>query len=214
MQLLFSASNALNKWLKADLPRLPNEEGKQAGVNTLLSDATKMSWQVQLIDNTYLSKKKTIIATEAHSRFTVFFAVEHPLSLEVLSSQLTMQWQSLLAEMLATQLMPSSEIAQLLNQLENIPFATEWVKNTDRSINGHITDASLWLMQILREHNLSRLPDALSRDLACYLNNQEKRIKNRKEKFIPIERLLTYCQEISKEHSHEPSNILNLKDYR
>ena len=180
MQLLFSASNALNKWLKAELPRLPNEEGKQAGVNSLLSNTTKMSWQVQLIDNAYQSEQKTIIATEAYSRFTVFLAVEHRLPLEVLSSQLTMQWQSVLAEMLAAQLMPSCDIAQLLSQLGNIPFTTEWVKNTDRSINGHITDAGLWLTQTLQEHNLNRLPDALSLYFACYLNNQEKRIKNRK----------------------------------
>ncbi len=201
MQLLFSASNALNKWLKADLPRLPQEEGKQAGVNSLLSDTTQMSWQVQIIDNEYQSEQKTIIATEAYSRFTVFLAVDRPLSLEALSAQLTMQWQSLLAEMLAARLMANGDIAHLLSQLENIPFSRKWVKNTDRSINGHITDAGLWLTQTLREHNLNRLPDVLAQDLACYLNNQEKRIKNRKEKFIPIERFLMYCLELSKGHA-------------
>ncbi|MDX1728160.1 MAG: amino acid adenylation [Pseudoalteromonas tetraodonis] len=202
MQLLFSASNALNKWLKSDLPRLPHEEGKQAGVNSLQSDSVRVSWQVQIIDNEYQSKQKTIIATEAYSRFTVFLAADRPLTVEALSAQLTMQWQSLLAEMLSARLITNGDIAHLLSQLENIPFSIKWVKNTDRSINGHITDASLWLTQTLREHKLSRLPDVLAQDLACHLNNQEKRIKNRKDKFIPIERFLIYCREICKAHEN------------
>ncbi|NOJ08738.1 hypothetical protein [Vibrio splendidus] len=70
MQLQLSATNALNKWLKADFPRLSVEEGKQAGVNMLSSDAFTMSWQVHLIENRYRSVEKTIIACEASSRFT------------------------------------------------------------------------------------------------------------------------------------------------
>lgn len=65
-----SASNALNKYLNADLPRLPHEPGKQAGVNTLISDHATFNWQLQIIDNSYKSREKTIIVCEANSRFT------------------------------------------------------------------------------------------------------------------------------------------------
>lgn len=49
MHLQLSATNALNKWLKNDFPRLSVEAGKQLGVNKLSSDAATMSWQVHLI---------------------------------------------------------------------------------------------------------------------------------------------------------------------
>ncbi|MGL6259770.1 hypothetical protein [Vibrio sp. WXL210] len=48
MQLQLSATNALTNWLKADLPRLPVEAGKQAGVNKLSLDVAIMNWQVHL----------------------------------------------------------------------------------------------------------------------------------------------------------------------
>ena len=197
MQLLFSASNALNKWLKADLPRLPKEAGKQAGVNSLFSNAAQMSWQVHIIDNQYQSEHKTIIACEAHSRFTVFMAADSRFPLDELNAQLKIHWQFVLVEMLERQqLMPRSEILLLLSQLDKLAFTTQWAKNTDCSISGHITDASLYVTQTLQEHKLTRLPEALSLDLACYLNSQVKRVKSRKEKFIPVERLLSYCRKI------------------
>lgn len=77
MKLLFSATNALNKWLKADLPRLPSDEGKQAGVNTLKSDAFSFCWQVHIIDNRYQSFEKTLIACEANSRFTLVLPLDN-----------------------------------------------------------------------------------------------------------------------------------------
>ncbi|MDW2018836.1 hypothetical protein [Vibrio sp. 704] len=73
MQLQLSATNALNKWLKADFPRLSTETGKQAGVNKLSSDVATMNWQVHLIENRYRSVEKTLIVCEANSRFIYFF---------------------------------------------------------------------------------------------------------------------------------------------
>ena len=37
MLFCLNASNALNKYLKADLPRLPHEPGKQAGIKIALT---------------------------------------------------------------------------------------------------------------------------------------------------------------------------------
>ncbi|WP_301002947.1 hypothetical protein [Pseudoalteromonas sp.] len=70
MKLQLCASNALNKYSKADLPRLPYDSGKQAGVNTLISDGDNFNWQLQIIDDSYKSREKTIIVCEANSRFT------------------------------------------------------------------------------------------------------------------------------------------------
>jgi len=140
MQLLYSTSKDLDKWLKAELPTL---EGTQKGRNFITTDADTFSWQLHIIDNSYKSREKTIIATEAYSRFTCFIPAPMPLTLTELNHQISMQWQQLLVDMvLANQLLPNSDAILLLSNLEQLHFDVHWVKNTDLSINGHITDAA------------------------------------------------------------------------
>ncbi|GHB74513.1 hypothetical protein GCM10008107_24950 [Psychrosphaera saromensis] len=206
MKLLLTATNALNKWLNTDLPRLPLEEGKQAGVNTLMSDVKTFSWQVHIIDNQHLSYQKTIIACEANSRFLFFIPVTTRSSQQELTEALQRNWQLTLAATLENyQLMPNSDIAYLLSVLSQISFTPEWVKNNDLSINGHICDAALWISQTLEENELDSLTPELALELTCYLNTQTKRVTNKqtrhKEKFIPIEQLLIYCKEIISSNS-------------
>lgn len=222
VQFLFSATNALNKWLKADLPRLPVESGKQAGVSTTSSSSDCLCWQVHIIDNRYLSHEKTIIACEANSRFTFFLPVEERFSLQELTQILQMEWQAILADTLeAYQFLPSSEIAILLSALSEVAFKTEWVRNTDLSINGHITDAGLWVTDTLSDRNLSQLTPDLAVELAAYLNTQTRRLKQRKEKFVPVERLLGYCRELTTDTkdiaanaSERKDNIIKMSDYK
>jgi len=222
MQLFYSTSKALDKWLKAELPTL---EGAQKGRNTIVSDTNMFSWQLHIIDNRYRSSDKTIVATEAHSRFTCFLPVSEPLSLSELHQQLSMQWQQLLVEMIrANQLLPNSDAVLLLSKLDELQYDISWVKNTDLSINGHITDAALWVTQTLAEQKLDVMPLELAEDLAVYLNGQVKRIKQRKEKFIPLDRLFEYCQQITqlgdgivpglKSGIALPDNILKFSDYK
>ncbi|WP_394172911.1 amino acid adenylation [Thalassotalea litorea] len=222
MRLFYSTSKALDKWLKADLPTL---EGTQKGRNTITSDTNTLSWQLHIIENHYRSTQKTIIATEAYSRFTCFLSVCEPVSLSELHPQLSLQWQPLLIEMIRTNhLLPSSDAILLLSKLDNLPFDIRWAKNTDLSINGHITDAALWVTQTLADRKLDTMPPELAEDLAMYLNSQQKRIKLRKEKFIPLERLFNYCQKITNSIDNKaikvnekitlPDNVIRFSDYK
>jgi hypothetical protein len=219
MQLLYSTSKALDKWLKAELPTL---EGKQKGRNSITTDANTFSWQLHIIDNSYQSREQTIIATEAYSRFTCFIPAPMPLTLTELHHQLSMQWQQLLVEMvLANQLLPHSDAVLLLSKLEQLNFDVHWVKNTDLSINGHITDAAQWVTHTLKQQKIDALPFTLSLDLAMYINEQSKSIKQRKEKFIPLELFLDYCQRITDNPIEEqqtdsslPKGVVSLNDYK
>tara|TARA_R110000751_G_scaffold69425_1_gene141018 strand:- start:20955 stop:21647 length:693 start_codon:yes stop_codon:yes gene_type:complete len=228
MEFQVCASNALNKYLKADFPRLPHEPGKQAGVNTLISDSNVFNWQLQIIDNSYKSREKTIIVCEANSRFTFFIPVNLKLSQEELTQRLAHEWQLILAQTLEVYLLiPRSDIAVLLSELAKIEFTPHWVKNTDLSISGHISDAAIWVTQTLKDERLYDLPKELAIELAVHLNTQPKRITNkatgRKERFIPIERLLHYCQSLitAQQRGAKPpndiidnSNIINFSDYK
>lgn len=201
MKLQCSGTNAMCKWLKADFPRLPTEPGKQPGVNSILSSAEQMCWQLHIIENEYRSWHKTIIATEANSRFTVLLPVDLVMPMEKLTQRLQMQWQFVLAESLQElRLMPGSNIALLLSNLNEADLfgncETHWVKNTDRSVNGHITDAGLWVTQTLANQKQQQLSPEQALDLAIYLNTQPKRVNKDRSGFIPAEVLLRYCQSL------------------
>lgn len=201
MQLQLSASNALIKWLKADFPRLPHEPGKQAGVNKLNSGVHTLSWQVHLIDNRYGSRQKTLIVCEANSRFTYFIPLHSALvTPDDLSERLIIEWQFVFVEALQTSgLISRSDITTMLAKLNDIEFTPRWIKNTDLSINGHISDAMQWVTQTLADQNLESLNPELALDLAIYINSQTKSVKlgNQKQRFIPTERLLEYVQQIT-----------------
>ena len=205
MQLQLSASNALNKWLKADLPRLPVEAGKQAGVNKLTSDSHTMSWQVHLIDNYYQSNEKTLIVCEANSRFTYFIPLERLCyTTEELAERLKIEWQFAFVEALERLGLSSRyDLANMLSALNDIEFTPHWIKNTDLSINGHISDAAQWVMQTLDDRSLDRLSQALAYNIDTYFKSQTKSIKvsKKKQRFIPVERLLSYVQQITQANS-------------
>lgn len=228
MNYQYCATNALTKWLKADFPRLPNAPGQQVGVNTITSTREQMCWQLHIIENRYRSRHKTIIAIEANSRFTLFIPVDLLMSVEELTQRLHMEWQWVLAETLRlNRLMPGSDIAFMLSKLSELPFEPQWVKNTDRSVNGHVSDAGLWVTQTLADRRQEALSPKLALELAVYLNTQPKRMNKAKDKFIPVEKLLSYCMSVinhekaatepeSPDSSQQSAgkNVVYLKDYK
>lgn len=227
MKLQLCATNFLTKWLRADLPRLPVESGKQVGVNAVISDSTQMCWQVHIIDNSYGSRHKTLIAVEANSRFTVFIPVVLTLSVDELSARLKMEWQWVLAESLPVlDYMPRSDIALLLDSLSQLNFDVAWVKNTDLSINGHISDAGVWVTQTLEQSRREQLSPDVALELAIYLNGQPKRINKGRDKVIPVESLLAYCQSLlsanqivqhsgaDQKEAIPPANVIYLNAYK
>ncbi|EOW9273278.1 amino acid adenylation [Vibrio cholerae] len=214
MQLRLSATNALNKWLKVDFPRLPVEVGKQAGVNKLSSDVATMSWQLHLIENRYQSSEKTLIVCEANSRFTYFISLNRMIfTPDELAERLKIEWQFAFAEALEVSgLVSRYDIATILSQLNDIEFAPHWIKNTDLSINGHIADAAQCVMQTLEDRNLERLSQPLAFEISSYINTQTKSftVSNKKQRFIPIKQLLEYVQQITKVNTPlaDMSNVL------
>lgn len=225
MQTLYCATNSLIKWLKTEFPRLPAEPGQQVGVRRIISTAEQMSWQLHIIDNSCGSWQKTIIATEANSRFTVFIPVDLILTPEQLSKRLQIEWQFLLAETLQDQrMLPRSDIALLLSNLSDINFDLDWVKNTDLSVNGHIADAALWVTQTLADKKQAELSPSLALELAIYLNTQPKRVTKQKVKIVPVEQLFQYCNSLInaqtsvQQNSVVPkgvgNNVVYLKDFK
>lgn len=219
---MFGASNALTKWLKLELPRLPAPAGKQAGVNSLKSDGTTMCWQAHIIENQYKSFSKTIIVCEANSRFIFVFPVTYQMTIAELTDLFVIEWQAILAKTLESYLLiPRSDIILLLSKLSDIDFTVDWVKNTDLSISAHISDTAQWIEGIVEEQTSQRLSTKQAVELSVYLNTSVKRVTNKvtkqKDKFIPVERLLAYCQKLGSINEvirPKESNVIYLSDYR
>ena len=214
MKLQLCATNALTKWFKADLPRLPTAPGQQVGVNTVTSTREQMCWQLHVIENSYRSRHKTIIATEANSRFTLFLPVDLLMNVEELTQHLQREWQWVFAETLRlSHILPRSDIALLLSNLGEITFEPQWVKNTDLSVNGHVSDAGIWVTQTLAGRCKDELSPELALELAVYLNTQPKRVNKTKGKVVPVLALLDYCKtlisgfaSLDEEHSSNAPN--------
>ena len=109
--------------------------------------------------------------------------------------------------------MPRSDIALLLSSLGEVTFEPQWVKNTDLSVNGHISDAGLWVTQTLADRRKDVLSPELALESAVYLNTQPKRVNKGNSKVVPVLALLDYCKtlisgvaSLDKEHSTNTTN--------
>ncbi|PMM98188.1 hypothetical protein BCT41_01920 [Vibrio splendidus] len=140
-----------------------------------------------------------------------------------LAERLKIEWQFAFVEALESYsletyalkdkgLIRRCDIAMLLSKLNDIELTPNWIKNTDLSVNGHIADAAQWVTQTLDDRNLDRLSQMLALEISSYINSQTKSIKvnNKKQCFIPIERVLDYAQQVTKvtPPSDDMSNVV------
>lgn len=193
-KVIFSATNALNKWLKLDLPRIPSPDGKRIGTQPLLTDAATLSWQCHVVENAYQSGKYTVIAVEAYSRFTMLLPFDYAPKQDELQQALCLQWIYSLFELMAdngavgweSQRQVADQFYQGLNDVC-------WYRNTDLSINGHVADAEQWVKQTLDDLGQGALTDDLVFDLSRHINSMFKRAPaslGKKVKFYPVPRFV------------------------
>lgn len=195
MRIQFAASNALLKLLGITLPRLPTIAGQPVGVSKLKSDQHKMCWQVHVVKNRTNSFQQTIIACEANSRFICFIPVYGEMSLDELTSRIFKAWYRTLSDMLVTTFLIPAELAHAhVLQIENIHFDVKWVKNTDLSIHGHISDAALWLQDTLEHRCETFLNDELNFELANHINMQTKKVGKKSNKVFTMDEFTRYCK--------------------
>jgi len=189
-QIIFSASNALNKWLKLDLPRLPSPDGKRIGTQSLITDAKAISWQCHVVSNTYNGHFYTVIAVEAYSRFTLLLPFDFAPTQNELQERICQQWTHSLVSLMVQHGELPRELAPLafshiIDQMDNVA----WWRNTDLSVNGHVGDAGQWVTQTIADRNIDALSDDDALDLAYYINSFHKRAKDdngKKRQFYPV----------------------------
>ena len=188
--IIFSASNALCKWLKLDLQRLPQPDGKQVGVATLVSDRNTISWQVHVIYTDSWRQKTTVIAVEANSRFTLLLPFDTQLSQEGLEKAILEQWANELVSLMVKQgEISRKDTARVFTRFYQQTQNVEWYRNTDLSVNGHVIDAEQWVKDTLNGRGLDALDEEMALSLSWHINSMQKSAKGKnanKRRFYPV----------------------------
>jgi len=233
--IIFSASKALTKWLQIELPRLPSTDGKRIGTQPLVTDSDTVSWQCHVVKNSYKSDKFTVIAVEAYSRFTVLLPFDVAPTQAELEERLCVCWATVLITLMITHGEIGEDQADaVFSQCNKKMHGVQWWRNTDLSVNGHVTDAEQWVKQTIDDRRVDALSDEEAFDLAMHINQFFKRVKNKqgkKPRFYPIPRfvedgLFRFASGIFKgadftppvpakiSQSKEQSNVISLAGYR
>ena len=110
----------------------------------------------------------------------------------------------------------------------------QWWRNTDLSVNGHVSDAEQWVKQTVNDRRIDALSEDEAFDLAMYINQFFKRAKDsqgKKQRFYPVPRFVEdglhrFACDLFDEGSSvslysankhavtEEGNVVSLADYR
>lgn len=194
MNVIISASKALNDWLELDLPRLPATEGHHLGRQRLHSDEATLSWQCHILRSGRDMGPALCIAVEAHSRYTILLPFETRPDQEGLEKALLHRWaKEMVHHALETGQIEDDMVERVFEQflLSSIDFY--WFKNSDPSVMAHVTDAEQWVLQTLAKYGIEQLDEMEALTLGLHINKMFKRTRNQNKesvRFYPVERFL------------------------
>ncbi len=197
MEIIISANNAFCKWLKLDLPRVTSKQGKGVGIQPLITNAIRLSFQVHSIQtdaNDYGCRD--LIVVEAYSRYTMILSNMKPMDQCDFEGGLILRWgNELIHYMLEDKAIQESEVQSVVDSIQGQDYKFHWIQNTDASVNGHLTDAQLWLEENYRTYGYEPMDFEECFSLAHHINQFRKKRKIstkplRYERFYPIERFI------------------------
>lgn len=189
-----AATKALEKWLCGTFERLPSPDGKRVGTQPLITNADLVSWQCHVIENQPGSGLYTAIAVEAHSRFTLLLPYSQRPSPERFWVDLVEAWVSNLFElMFEGGFVDDDQFEQVVRNFTECAAGMSFYRNTDPSVNGHVTEAEQWVRETLAHEQLTQLDPEQAFALGRYISDLPKTAKNPegiKEHFDPVPRFM------------------------
>ena len=192
MKIIISASNAFAKWLKLDLPRIQSTDGKKIGTQSLITDSDSMSWQCHVIRIHSRSVKATVIAIEANSRYAIIMPYSFTPSQETFETDLSRLWANQMVYlMIDSGAIFESDVTCVFAQFKSKEKYFDWVKNTDLSVNGHVSDTEQWVVQSFEQYGIKHFDEKEAFGLGLHINKMFKKAKSPlgiKERFYPVAR--------------------------
>ncbi|KXJ48371.1 MAG: hypothetical protein AXW16_06600 [Cycloclasticus sp. Phe_18] len=194
MLITISASKALTKWLQIELPRIPSPDGKRVGTQPLVTDSESISWQCHVVQNYYQHGAYTVIAVEAYSRFTLLLPFNVAPTQKEFEQRLCEHWASVLVSLMVRHGdIDRDQVPAIFSQCQQKMVNIKWCRNTDLSVNGHVSDAEQWVKQTIDERRVDALSVDEAFDLAMHINQFFKNAKDeqgKKQRFYPIPRFV------------------------
>ena len=231
-QVVFSASKAFCRWIKQDFPRLRPFENTKLGVQSITSNKQQVSWQLHVIAKPSSPHLKTVIAVEAHSRFTILMPYAYPPSIKEFEAEFSRRWVAGLTELLILNgFLKEHDVNRVYGLFLYAFNNTSWHKNVDLSVNGHVADAEQWVRSFLIEKGETSLNKHDAQSLAAHINCQYKKVRSadgHKDRFVPtarfIEDSLSRIEVVFEDNDphepsavsdseHEASNVISMADY-
>ncbi|MAN52541.1 MULTISPECIES: UPF0149 family protein [unclassified Marinimicrobium] len=189
-----AATKALEKWLGGTFDRLPSPDGKRVGTQPLITNADLISWQCHVIENRPGSGLYTAIAVEAHSRFTLLLPYSQRPSPEKFWVDLVEAWVGNLFELMVEGgFVDDDQFEQVVQNFTERAAGMVYVRNTDPSVNGHVTEAEQWVRETLAHEQLAQLDPEQAFALGRYISDLPKTAKTpegKKERFDPVPRFM------------------------
>lgn len=237
MKVILSISNAMARWLKVSPPRIPSADGKRIGTQALRTDTTQIAWQCQMYKHGPRQKPYfTVIAVEAYSRYALFMPFEYAPTEAEFEHLLLERWgNESLHLALESGAVSDDELQFMVEAFTHNPVQIEWVSNTDPSVNGHVADASQWLLQSLDAQQLDFYSSDECFGLGLHINKLQKRVGPKPNTpFRPMARMLDdtlyrFASGLSPVHYHntkvgdfpcpypappKSNNVVQLADFR
>ncbi|MGL6160875.1 SEC-C metal-binding domain-containing protein [Microbulbifer sp.] len=194
LTVVISATKALEKWLGREIPRMPSPDGKRIGTQPLVTDSRTVSWQCHVIENKPGSGLYTAIAVEAHSRYTILLPFEGRASLKEFWAALEKNWsEQLVHHMREGGFIEKAQARKVFEKFLHSPLKVHCYRNTDLSVNGHVTDAEQWVKESFEEYGIDRFEREEACGVGMHINQMFKRAKNPEgvqETFYPVPRFL------------------------
>lgn len=196
VHIIISASNEFIKWLGLDLERIPSIDSKCIGTQAIISNENTLSWQCQALRSHSRSKVATVIAVEATSRYCIIFPNLPAMSMAQFEQELTRRWlKEVLAMATDSGAILPENVSGMKNQFNNTSMTFSWFKNTDLSVNGHVSDTEQWIKHSNDTQRTGQLDEIKAFELGFHINSMKKKVKISKhkqlhERFVPVARLL------------------------
>ena len=197
MDVLFSASNAFCKYLKVDLDRLPSPDGKRIGTQPVQSSQECMAWQCHAVKRQSSQGEMTdVIAVEARSRYVLLFSNPGLDSLNAFFKVFRKRWAEECVHMAIESGAVSKEQGNdMFEQFLDASMRAMFCKNTDLSINGHVSDAQQWLLESYQHYGVELLDRTEEFGLGRHINQFRKKAKpfpgaRHHESFLPMSRMV------------------------
>ncbi|WP_295030187.1 amino acid adenylation [Shewanella sp.] len=203
MALFLSLSNPMCKMLKQPLERMTDADGNNPGVQSISTNANRVSWQGQVIHlsgrqwQPYDDGSWLVVFMESHSRYNMMLHYPAKPEWDQVQQDFYNHWKlHAIAWLRAEGFIQNDDHGmQVLDNIEDYFERTKVhrFRNLDRSIGAHITEIQYYLHSLFDDQKPRNFNSDEAWELSIFINQQPRKIngqRSKKHQFTPVDRFI------------------------